>query len=84
MELRAKLMALGDIDCADCDPDISPTCHFGIGQLLCKTSAEQILAAVHAWGEEPCPHYVQDEGTRCYKHACDKCWAELKDKTDGR
>ena len=43
----------------------------------CEAQARLTLQQVYEWGQETCPHDL-GEGTRCYRHACDMCWEELK------
>uniref|UniRef100_A0A6M3JGZ2 Uncharacterized protein n=1 Tax=viral metagenome TaxID=1070528 RepID=A0A6M3JGZ2_9ZZZZ len=44
---------------------------------LCESIAKAQAEKIAKWGNETCPHDIFGDGTQCFKHACDMCWASL-------
>lgn len=67
MELREQLMGL---ESPLCLPECPMPC--STSGMLCESETRLILAIVHDWGNEPCPHWTERK-----KRCCDFCWKKL-------
>ena len=64
------------------DYGASPNWWLRANQRVARKAEKEVLRQVAEWGEETCPHDLFGEGTQCYKHACDGCWAELQKQAE--